>query len=216
MRKRWGGLRARAGRKRVEPGRRRVEHQRREEFAGATPLHVTVRLVKGLPTLRSKRTAKALKKAFIAGNDRFGFRLVHFSVISNHLHFIVEAEDRTSLSRGMQGLMVRIARHLNSALVRSGKVFADRFHANVLRTTLQVRNALLYVLNNARRHGIAFSGALDPYSSGAWFTGWRDDYAQPQRECPIAPARTAQLRFGFLLHGRLDPFRVPGPQLPLA
>ena len=36
-----------------------------------------------------------------AGADRFGFRLVHVSVQSNHLHIVAEARDRRSLSRGL-------------------------------------------------------------------------------------------------------------------
>jgi putative transposase len=40
-------------------------------------------------------------------------RLVEFTVLSNHLHLIVEADNSTELSRGMQGLCVRLARALN-------------------------------------------------------------------------------------------------------
>ncbi len=40
-----------------------------------------------------------------------------------------------------------------------------------------MRNALCYVLQNARRHGArlerAFHGA-DPFSSAWWFDGWKD------------------------------------------
>jgi hypothetical protein len=73
----------------------------------------------------------------------------------DHLHLIVEAEDTRSLSRAMQGLSVRIAKALNRALGRKGKVFADRFHDRVLTSPKQVRHALAYVLCNARKHGVA-------------------------------------------------------------
>ena len=56
----------------------------------------------------------ALIEAFRAGAKRFGFRLVHYAILTNHLHFIVEAKDRQALSRGMQGLLIRIARRLNN------------------------------------------------------------------------------------------------------
>ena len=39
-----------------------------------------------------------------AGAARFGFRLVHYAVMGNHVHLIVEAPDRRALWRGMQGL----------------------------------------------------------------------------------------------------------------
>src|SRR6185295_13370014 len=209
-RKSWGGRRAGAGRKRIV-GRRRVEHGRREEFANWSPVHVTVRVVPGMPSLRTLVMAAALKKAFDGGKERDGFRLVLFSVMTNHIHFVVEAEDRTSLSRGMHGLMVRMAYHLNSAARRTGRVFADRYYSRSLGSTLDGKNTLNYVLKNARRHGIAFRGAVDPYSSGAWFTGWRiDTVVRPRREAPVATARTWQLTAGWLLHGRIDPYSIPG------
>lgn len=205
----WGGRRVGAGRKRVVGRLRRVEHSRRAEFRGLTPVHVTARVVDGLPTLRSLVSARALKAAFIGGRERRGCRLVHFSVMTNHLHLIVEADDSVALSRGVQGLLVRIARRLNSALNRTGRVFADRFHSRVIGSTLDVRNTLAYVLGNARRHGLAFEGRVDPYSSAAWFDGWRDS-APVARAAPISAPRSWQLRTGWSLHGRLDPCARPG------
>ena len=206
--KSWGGRREGAGRKRIVGRRRRVAHCKRARFDRLTPVHVTVRVVRGLPTLRSLRAARALKSAFLAGRERGDFRLVHFSVMSNHLHLVVEAENSRALTRGMQGLLVRIARHLNSALNRRGRVFADRFHSRVLGSTLDVRNTLLYVLNNARRHSIHFSGNVDPYSSAAWFHRWRA--TEPTaRSAPVASPRSWQLTDATLPHGRLDPRATP-------
>jgi len=65
-----------------------------------------------------------LRKVFESGKERFGFRLVHFSVQSNHMHLIAEAEDARSLSRGMQALGVRIARAVNR--VRAGWAACSR------------------------------------------------------------------------------------------
>ena len=62
--------------------------------------------------------------------------------------------NQARLEVGMQGLAIRIARGLNRLWGRKGKVFADRYHDRVLRTPREVRNALAYVLNNARRHAV--------------------------------------------------------------
>src|SRR5438132_8198657 len=73
----------------------------------------------------------------------------------------------------MQGLAIRIAKRLNRALGRGGRVFSDRYHAHVLRTPREVRNALAYALNNARKHGISASRRwIDDASSAALFEGW--------------------------------------------
>ena len=143
-------------------------------------------------------------ESFQAGCNRFGFRLVHYVVIGNHMHFVVEASDRTSLTRGMQGLLVRIARGLNHLWKRMGKVFADRFHDHILRTPTEVRNALGYVLRNARKHGLRLRALIDPYSSSRWFDGWRDRVAGREPlgpTSPIAAAKTWLLRIGWRKRG---------------
>ena len=80
-------------------------------------------------------------KKLRASSERQGFRLAHFSIQRDHLHMIVEAEDRRALTAGMKGLLVRVARALNQSWRRTGKVF-KRFHEHLLRGPREVRNAL--------------------------------------------------------------------------
>jgi len=97
-----------------------------------TPVLVTTRLLASLPNLRSERTLALLRATLAAGADRFGFRLIEYSIQSNHLHFVVEAQDKIALARGMKGLLVRVAKALNGAWERTGRVVGDRYHARVL------------------------------------------------------------------------------------
>jgi hypothetical protein len=100
---RHGGKRCGAGRKPKGP-RALVSHAKREPLAARHPVLVTTRLRAGLPSLRRREALAVLEKAFaesIAGAEQHGLRLVHFSVQATHLHFIVEARDARSLSRGM-------------------------------------------------------------------------------------------------------------------
>ena len=83
----------------------------------------------------------ALARAFWGGCNRFGFRLVHYSVQGNHMHLLVEAADEKSLARGMNGLGVRVAKGLNRVMGRSGKVLDERYHGHILRTPTEVRRA---------------------------------------------------------------------------
>jgi REP element-mobilizing transposase RayT len=182
-----------------------VPHDARPELAARHPVHVTLRIARGLPSLRVRRSHRILEDAMRAGRERFGLRLVQYSVQSNHLHLLVEAGGRASLSRGMQGLAVRMARALNRAWQRTGKVFADRYHAHVLRTPREVRNALAYVLGNARKHGVRLVAALDPFSSGRWFDGWSDGRGGADRDAPVARARTWLLRIGWRHYGAILP-----------
>ena len=197
----WGGARAGAGRK-PEGTRRNVAHVTRPEWNARHPVHVTLRIVPGLESLRRRRTFRVVRDAILAACERFGTRLVHFSVLSNHVHLICEVADGSALSRAMKGLGVRLAKRLNGLWQRAGAVIADRYHARALKTPREVRHALNYVLHNARLHGAPFRGA-DPFSSGVWFEGWeRIPYEDPLRtKCPLPQARTWLLSMGWKRHG---------------
>ena len=175
----WGGKRKGAGRK-PAGARAGVPHQRRPALSSHHPAHVTMRVLPHVWNLRSRRAFRAIGRAFASSKERDGFRLIHFSVQGNHLHLIVEARDAQRLSRGMQGLATWIARRLNQLIGRRGKVFADRFHAHVLRTPREVARALAYVLGNFAVHASRRDASrarvkrptapqqaakLDPYSS---------------------------------------------------
>ena len=149
--------------------------------------------------------------------QRGAFRLCHYAVLNDHLHFLVEAHDRTSLSRGLQGLLVRIARTLNKLWARRGKVFADRYHDRILRTPREVRNAIRYVLQNARKHAaegrmLAVPQAIDTYTSAPWFDGFRETITVRGLEVvirPVTSARTWMLTLGWRRHGLLSVHELP-------
>ena len=70
----------------------------------------------------------------------------------------------------MQGLAIRIAKGLNRLMQRRGTVFADHYHAHILRTPAEVRGALDYLLHNIHEHAAKIGRPIsrdiaDPYSS---------------------------------------------------
>jgi len=156
------------------------------------------------PAFRRGDCYAVLRRCFAAGKSRFGFRLVHYSVQGNHIHLICEADDRRALSRGMQGLAIRIARGMNRVAKRRGKVFADRYHARQLRTPTEVRRALVYVLQNAHHHQHLVAGLLDVYSSAPYFDGWRERLRLPlvnDGDPPVVPATAWLLTTGWKRRG---------------
>jgi len=144
----WGGRRDGAGR----PSLGRVPRVPRPPVASRFPVHVTLKLDESLPNLRTKPLFGVIEPCLRQGKERDGFRLVHYSVQGHHLHLIVEAQSAQDLGAGIKGLSVRIARRLNTTLGRTGRVFAERYFARVLKTPRQTRAAIAYVLLNARRH----------------------------------------------------------------
>jgi putative transposase len=130
-----------------------VSHKERPRFDKAMPAHVTLRVLNDVPSLRSSRRFAVIRRCFAAARGLHGVRLVEFTVMGNHLHLILEAENNGSLSRGMQGLCIRLAKALNKTLKRRrGGIFADHYHLHLLGTRAEVRNALGYVAVNAGHH----------------------------------------------------------------
>ncbi len=217
---RWGGRRDGAGRK---PGLRpRDPHRRRPALAARFPCHVTLKMRREIPSLRSARLVHELERSFAAACERGRFRVVHYSVQADHVHLIVEATSSRDLAAGMKSIDARLARAVNRVFARRGPVLADRYHLHVLRTPREVRHAIAYVLLNARRH-LAKRGrplprpaAVDPASSGRWFDGWQRDArtSRPPGPAPVARPRTWLLASGWRRHGLLVPEEVPGCRAP--
>ena len=169
----WGGARPGSGRKTVTQ-RNYVPHHTRKLFKSNRPAHVTVRLSKDLPAhLHDYRVYGIVVRCLHQARKRFGFRLIHFAVLSNHLHLVCEADDRRAMSRGMQGLLIRLAKALNKHWKRKGSVWRDRYHEQPITSPRHARNALAYVLNNYYGHqGLAYHFTIAPYTSGRQFDGW--------------------------------------------
>jgi REP element-mobilizing transposase RayT len=168
----WGGRRPGAGRKRAE-GRAQTPHRARPRHSATHPVLVTLRAC--FRPLRSQHVLPTLHLAVAATNrrDPDGFRIIHLTVQYDHLHLIVEARNKASLSNGMRSVAIRIARSVNALVGRRGRFWADRWHGRTLTSPRQVRTALVYVLANFRKHSRRRLGpGIDPFSSGAWFDGW--------------------------------------------
>jgi len=174
--------------------------------------------------LRQRRGYQVVRKAVGRANRLEGARICEVSIQGNHVHLIVEAEDRAGLTRVMRSFGISMAKSVNGKFGRSGRVMEDRYHAVRLTTPAQVRAALAYVLGNWRRHGEDRDGwrrRVDAFSSGLFFGGWTvpappairvDDLPFPEDGAlPTRHARSWLLREGWKRYGLIDPWHRPGP-----
>jgi hypothetical protein len=165
------------------------------------------------PRRHGKREPRAPLLPFRPGRGG-AFHLCHYAILNDHLHFVAEARSREALSRGLQGLLVRIAKALNKLWSRRGKVFADRYHDHILRTPREVRNAIRYVFQNARKHAAVgrVLPAIDTFTSAPWFTGFRETITVRRLEAvvrPVTDAHTWLLTLGWRRHGLLSIHELP-------
>jgi REP element-mobilizing transposase RayT len=223
-----GGKRKGAGR--PPRGKKSSErHEQRPPHDPRHPVHVTLRIVAALDSLRRRHTYHALREATLTAARRDDFRIVHMSIQRNHVHLIVEADDKYALAAGMQGFQISAAKHLNAAISqgkpgprRRGSVFPDRYHAEIITSPTRARHALSYVVNNWRKHredqaGPASMWKLDWFSSAITFPGWAEygDEAFLWRGPPtydpliVYQPRTWLLREGWKKSGSISCREVP-------
>jgi hypothetical protein len=103
-----------------------------------------------------------------------------------------------------------VAKAVNRAVGRTGRVWADRYHARRLPTPREVRHAMVYVLHNWKKH-LPTARGLDPCSSARWFSGWA---VAPLGESPIRPGpvvapRTWLAAVGWHRHGLIGTDEAP-------
>jgi REP element-mobilizing transposase RayT len=150
----WGGKRRKSGRKRIHS--KGVAHRVREKVTRRTPLHINF---KYRAFIRNKQCLALLKKA-ILNSRKHGLRILQFSLQSNHIHLIVEAESNEVLTKGMRSLCVTFAMGLDK-----GRVQVERYHLHVLKGIREARNAIHYVLFNKQKHERSTSSKIDEYTS---------------------------------------------------
>lgn len=242
---RWGGARFGAGRPR-NPGRANVAHRARSPHRKDWPVLVTLRT--RFRTLRCEFVYPTVRGVIASvnrprsrGRGRVGdsrsadqeegafFRVCQFSVQGDHIHLLVEASSALTLERGIRGLSIRLAKRVNQLVFQTGRVMSDRYHSLPLKTPRAVRNALIYVLANFRKHGLGAQRRIDPYSSGPYFCGFQEFVGigvkelaarfvpralAPPAESPVVSAGTWLLARGWLRHGRVSVWDQPKKQKP--
>jgi REP element-mobilizing transposase RayT len=180
-----GGKRRGAGRP-SKGARAGSPHKKRPVLHERYPVHVTLRAVDAVGSLRRRCVYHAIREATITTAQREGFRIVHLSIQRTHVHLLVEAKDKVALARGMQGFQISAAKQLNRAISkgrpgprRRGSVFPDRYHATIITSPTQARHTLAYLLGNWRKHGEDRAAPMnewkiDWFSSAAMFPDWAE------------------------------------------
>lgn len=205
----WGGARAGAGRPKAKK-RAAIAHRARERLRRWEPVHVTLRMVAEVPSMRETEIADLVECCLYRQRRRGSakFQVVHYSIQHDHVHLIAEAIDAAALAHGIATLKTLIAKSMNRVAKRSGRVFPERYHRRDLKTPTEVRNALRYVLLNLHKHSRVFADMpfADPRSSAATFDGFSETIAVcDSGQWPAVTPRTWLLSKGWRRHGLIPP-----------
>ena len=201
----WGGRRAGAGRKPIAGRRRPTPHRARPLHRAAHPVHVTLRVRAGVRSLRQCAVFVCVRTA-IAAASHAAFRVVQFSVQSDHLHLTVEAA-------GTPALVPRTAGPLDPGCAgREPRARPFGFtvgrpvpHARPHQPARSTPRVGLRPDELPQTPGAPPPG-LDPCSSAAWFDGFRAPGGGPRAvlardHAPTAAPRSWLGSVGWRRHG---------------
>ena len=99
--------------------------------------------------------------------QRYFVRVHAFALMSNHVHFLVEASRNDGISRFMQQLQAFHARWLHSLQERDGHLWKNRFRVKRIKSPRHYRDALLYIERNPLAAVMVRRAEQYTYSSAA-------------------------------------------------
>ena len=171
-------------------------HKERPFLHARYPVHVVLRVVGAVGSLRRRCVYQAIREATLTTALREDFRIVQLSLQRTHVHLLVEADDKAALARGMQGFQISAAKHLNAAISkgkpgprRRGVVFPDRYHAEIITSPAAGQRQRPARRGDHIGGGIDHKGAgVDGVRSVALVIDPRRDHAAQRPDARIEPA----------------------------
>lgn len=143
----WGGRRPGAGRKPdPESG---VSHRPRPLVRPKDFVLVTIRLASAYARMSPKVLDKVVAEASQLGNKP-GFEIESHEVGKGLILLDIRARDRITLSRGIQGLGIRVTRALNRLRGTPGRAFSDRYDAMTFASAAERRQMARAVMSGGR------------------------------------------------------------------
>jgi REP element-mobilizing transposase RayT len=153
--------RKRAGRPaKNDPG---IRHRSRMKINKPTSFHLTIKVRENKADIQSKKLLKALHHAI--GRARLkNLKVVHYTLEYNHVHLLVETNDHRILHAGMQALGISFSKAINKLKSYKGSVYKHRYHQRRIGSARELKNVLLYIFNNGRKHKRT-TRRIDPFNS---------------------------------------------------
>ncbi len=116
--------------------------------------HVTARANRREFILIEPKIKEQLVEVILRARRKFGFELLNYCIMSNHIHLMIQPKSGTSLSRIMQWILSVFAMGFNRRFGYVGHVWYDRFHSSVLSSFVQSLRTFLYIADNPLRAGM--------------------------------------------------------------
>lgn len=116
--------------------------------------HVVARVNRGEFIFATPEISALFLAVVVRAKKKYVFSIRQFSVMSNHIHFIIRPGHDENLSRIMQWILSVFAVSFNRKLGYVGHVWRDRFKSRVVQSRQHLVAAFNYIAQNPVKAGI--------------------------------------------------------------
>ena len=112
-----------------------------------TPYFVSTRVARSELVFLGE-LAEAARAQLLADRDRYGFRLLAYTFMPDHAHFVIVPAEGRTISATMRIVKGGIARRVNETRGTTGQVWQEGFFDKMARTMEQLNAYIEYMHNN--------------------------------------------------------------------
>ena len=110
--------------------------------------HVTAKINRGEFILESDDIKDLFLHIVERAKKKYSFKIRGFSIMDNHIHFLMKPGCEESLSRIMQWILSVFAIYYNKMFNLKGHVWYDRFNSKIIETFRQLIATFKYICDN--------------------------------------------------------------------
>ena len=141
--------------------------------------HVTHRCHNRSFLLKFAKDRNDYRRLAIEMSKSFDVSVLNYCFTSNHIHMLLEVEEKEAVSRFMQDLAGTFALHYNRRKKRSGGYWEGRYHATMIGSGPYLWSCLQYIDLNMVRAGV-----VKRPEEWLW-TGWQEIMGLRKRYCLV-------------------------------
>jgi putative transposase len=120
---------------------------------------VSSKIDHGAMALKDPAIKRALIQTVVKAKKKFPFQLLNFTIMDNHIHFLIKPDPGVSLSKIMQWIKSNFAKEWNKAHGTYGHLWGERFFSRIIKNVKDFNDVNNYIDNNAVKAGLTTSAA---------------------------------------------------------
>lgn len=134
-------------------------HKQRPFLHARYPIHITLQIIHTVDNLHQHYIYQTIRETTLTTTQHEDFRIVQLSIQQTHIHLLIKTNNKHTLTKKIQDFQISTTKHLNATISknkpsprRKNIMFRDHYHAEIITSPRQTRQALSYVANNWRKH----------------------------------------------------------------